>query len=265
MSNIKLIATDMDGTFLKEDGSYDKNRLSRLLPKLKEQGILFTVASGRAMIALEKVFSGFEHDLAFVAENGSFVLHDNKVLFEAKMEKNFYLKLTGLLDDLPDLTGYMLSGRQRAYALETASADYIDFVKDYYENVQRVTDLADIDDDIFKITVNFKEETIHEREAWLNQHLDGATAMTTGFQSLDIVLANVDKSTGLAAMCQKLDINPDQVLAFGDNMNDYQMLKFAGQAIATDNARQEVKAITDQVIGHCNDEAVISYMEGLVE
>ncbi|WP_019772060.1 HAD hydrolase family protein, partial [Streptococcus sobrinus] len=47
MSNIKLIATDMDGTFLKEDGSYDKNRLSRLLPKLKEQGILFTVASGR--------------------------------------------------------------------------------------------------------------------------------------------------------------------------------------------------------------------------
>ena len=66
-------------------------------------------------------------------------------------------------------------------------------------------------------------------------------------------------------MCQKLDINPDQVLAFGDNMNDYQMLKFAGQAIATDNARQEVKAIADQVIGHCNDEAVISYMEGLVE
>ena len=245
MSNIKLIATDMDGTFLKEDGSYDKNRLSRLLPKLKEKGILFTVASGRAMIALEKVFSGFEHDLAFVAENGSFVLHDNQVLFEAKMEKNFYLKLTGLLDDLPDLTGYMLSGCQGAYALETASADYIDFVKDYYENVQRVTDLADIDDDIFKITVNFKEETIHEREAWLNQHLDGATAMTTGFQSLDI--------------------NPDQVLAFGDNMNDYQMLKFAGQAIATDNARQEVKAIADQVIGHCNDEAVISYMEGLVE
>lgn len=89
MSKIKLIATDMDGTFLKGDGSYDRERFSRLLPKLKEQDILFTVASGRAMIALEKVFAGFEQDLAFVAENGSFVLYNDRVLFEAKMESDF--------------------------------------------------------------------------------------------------------------------------------------------------------------------------------
>lgn len=265
MSKIKLIATDMDGTFLKGDGSYDRERFSRLLPKLKEQDILFTVASGRAMIALEKVFAGFEQDLAFVAENGSFVLYNDRVLFEAKMESDFYLKITDLLDSLPDLTGYMLSGRRGAYALETVSDEYINFSKDYYENVQRVSSLADVSDDIFKITVNFTQETIHQREAWLNQHLDGATAMTTGFESLDIVLSNVDKSTGLAAMCQKLGLAPDQVLAFGDNMNDYQMLEFAGQAVATANARQEVKAISNQVIGHCNEESVISYMEGLVE
>ncbi len=265
MSKIKLIATDMDGTFLKEDGSYDRERLRRLLPKLKEKGILFTVASGRAVIALEKVFAGFEHDLAFVAENGSFVLHDHQVLFEAKMGQEFYLKLLTILDGLPDLKGYLLSGRRGAYALETVPDDYIDFVKDYYENVQRVPSLADVYDDIFKITVNFSPETIYEREAWLNQHLDGAVAMTTGFQSLDLVLDHVDKSTGLAAMCQKLGISPDQVLAFGDNMNDYQMLEFAGQAIATANARSEVKEIADQVIGHCNDQVVMSYLEGLVE
>lgn len=175
------------------------------------------------------------------------------------------MKITDLLDSLPDLTGYMLSGRRGAYALETVSDEYINFAKDYYENVQRVSSLADVSDDIFKITVNFTQETIHQREAWLNQHLDGATAMTTGFESLDIVLSNVDKSTGLAAMCQKLGLAPDQVLAFGDNMNDYQMMEFAGQAVATANARQEVKAISNQVIGHCNEESVISYMEGLVE
>ena len=36
---IKLVATDMDGTFLKEDGTYDKDRLANLLPKLAEKGI----------------------------------------------------------------------------------------------------------------------------------------------------------------------------------------------------------------------------------
>lgn len=56
---IKLIATDMDGTFLREDGTYDKERLAALLPKLREKGILFTVSSGRSLLAIDRLFEPF--------------------------------------------------------------------------------------------------------------------------------------------------------------------------------------------------------------
>ena len=51
----------------------------------------------------------------------------------------------------------------------------------------------------------------------------------------------------------------------GDNLNDMEMLTFAGRAVATENARHEIKAVADEVIGHHKDGAVFDYMEGLVD
>lgn len=65
-------------------------------------------------------------------------------------------------------------------------------------------------------------------------------------------------------LCQALGITATEVMAFGDNLNDLQMLEYAGTAIATENARPEIKAVADQVIGDCNQESVMAYLEGLV-
>jgi len=43
------------------------------------------------------------------------------------------------------------------------------------------------------------------------------------------------------------------------------MLEFAGRAVATKNARQEIKEISSEIIGHCDEESVMAYMEGLVD
>ena len=43
------------------------------------------------------------------------------------------------------------------------------------------------------------------------------------------------------------------------------MLEFAGRAVATKNARQEIKEISSEIIGHCDEESVVAYMEGLVD
>ena len=43
-----------------------------------------------------------------------------------------------------------------------------------------------------------------------------------------------------------------------------EMLTFAGHAVATENARDEIKEVADEVIGHHKDGAVFDYMEGLV-
>jgi len=90
------------------------------------------------------------------------------------------------------------------------------------------------------------------------------TAVTTGFDSMDIILKGVDKGFGLYHLCQELGRQASDVVAFGDNLNDMEMLTFAGRAVATENARDEIKVVADEVIGHHKDGAVFDYMEGLV-
>ena len=77
----KLVATDMDGTFLDANGTYDKKRLQKVLAGFKEKGILFVAASGRSLLALEDLFSDFRDQMAFVAENGSALVVDGDLTF----------------------------------------------------------------------------------------------------------------------------------------------------------------------------------------
>ncbi|MBM7643637.1 Cof-type HAD-IIB family hydrolase [Streptococcus loxodontisalivarius] len=260
---IRLVATDMDGTFLRKDGTYDRQRLEKLLTAFGDD-IIFTVASGRALIAVDKLFEGFVDRLAIIAENGGVVQYKGDILFEQVMPKADYLAIVDLLESLGDCAGYLLSGRQGSYAPLDASQDYLDHMERYYENVQRC-DLTEVEDDIFKVTCQFTVETVAAREEWLNSKLDGKTAVTTGFDAMDIIYSDLHKATGLKALAQQLEISPEEMIGFGDNLNDYEMLDFVGTAIATENARQEIKAISNQVIGHCDDEAVMTYLEGLVK
>lgn len=106
---------------------------------------------------------------------------------------------------------------------------------------------------------------MRQGEAWFNQRVDFARAVTTGFKSVDIIDSRVNKRTGLEALCQAFEIDSSEVLAFGDNLNDFEMMGFAGTAIATQNARPEIKNISDEVIGDCDEEVVMTYMERLAK
>lgn len=259
---IKLIATDMDGTFLDHAGAYDKVRFRQILNRLAEKGIRFAVASGRSYLALERLFAEFKDDLIFIAENGSLVVEKEQIHFEAVMAPNLYLSILDHLEESPfAYREVLLSGRRAGYVLDTVSPAYLTFIRQYYENVVQVPDFAGIEDDIFKITANLSEDHVLEGAAWLTREIPGVSAMTTGFQSIDIIREEIDKETGLARLCQDLQIAPSQVIAFGDNLNDYRMLQYAGRAIATANAREEIKAIADSVIGSCETGAVQTYIE----
>ncbi|MCS4488331.1 HAD family hydrolase [Streptococcus sciuri] len=264
---IKLIATDMDGTFLDANGTYDKKRLNTVLKGFKKRGIVFVAASGRSLLSLESLFADFRDQMGFVAENGSALVVGGELTFEKHLTKEQYLEIIQLLLASPYMNGheYLLSGKNGAYVHQDASSDYVNFISNYYKNIQRVDSFEAIDDVIFKLTANFTEETVLEGEKWVTERLSYANAVTTGFQSVDIILDAVTKRTGLEALCTQLGIKRDEVLAFGDNLNDYEMLEFSGTAIATGNARDEIKAISQEVIDSCEKESVMAYMEGILD
>ncbi|MGT2935798.1 Cof-type HAD-IIB family hydrolase [Streptococcus castoreus] len=265
---IKLIATDMDGTFLAEDGTYDRERLATLLPRLAEKEMLFAVSSGRSLLAIDQLFAPFLDQIAIIAENGSVVQYRGDILFADFMTKPQYTEVAQKILANPYYveTGMIFSGQKAAYILKGATEAYIQKMHHYYANVKVIDNLdVIIDDSIFKVSTHFTGETVLAASEWLSQELPYASAVTTGFDSIDIILKEVNKGFGMNHLCQALEINATDTIAFGDNFNDYQMLTFAGKAIATKNARPEIKAISDEVIGHCNDGAVLTYLEGLIQ
>ena len=67
---IKVIASDMDGTFLDDKGSYDKERFHQILDAMAARDMHFVVASSNSMSSLKPMFAETFDRLHFVAENG---------------------------------------------------------------------------------------------------------------------------------------------------------------------------------------------------
>lgn len=255
----------MDGTFLDGEGKFDMERLKRLLISFREKGIYFAVASGRGLLSLEKLFDAVRDEIIFIAENGSVVEFHGEDLYEATMSQEFYLTAFEKLKSSPyvDTSKLLLTGKKGCYVLETVDETYLKFSSHYNENIQKVKSLADITDEIFKFTTNFTPETIEAGEAWVNENVPGVKAMTTGYESIDIVLDYVDKGVAIKALAEKLGLTMDEVMAFGDNLNDLHMMEVVGHPVAPENARPEILDLAETVIGHHKDQSVIAYMEEL--
>ncbi|AXQ78350.1 HAD family hydrolase [Streptococcus chenjunshii] len=261
----KLVVTDMDGTFLNHQGEFSMERLKAVIENFKRKGILFAAASGRSLSNLETTFAEVKNDMAFIAENGTLVSYESAVIFEAAIPKAHYLQALADLRQVPHFNpkNVILSGRQGAYILAQADSAFFDYMSYYYGNLRRVADFEEINDSILKIDTKFPPEHTDISEQLINQQLQDLTAVTTGFGAIDIITKNINKGTAVQKLCERLGVSSQDVLAFGDNLNDYEMLAYAGCAVAPKNARKEIKRLADQIIADHKEFSVMSYIEKL--
>lgn len=264
----KLFATDLDGTFLRPDHSFDRERLRQILDIFKKRGYLFVAASGRSLLSLKSVFEGFEKDMAFLAENGSLVAYQNQMIFEeAPISKEVYLPLIEKIKAGPysGKSQVLLSGKEGGFLLDSVQSDYYDRIIGYYPNSRLVKRFDEVGEEIVKLVVTFSEEELDQANDWLNTTFPEIHSVTTGFDSVDIILNGGNKAVGLSYLCDHFGLTQQDVWAFGDNQNDREMLEFAGHALATANAKAEIKALAEQVIGFCEEDAVLEYIEAYLK
>ncbi|MEX5392949.1 HAD hydrolase family protein, partial [Enterobacter cloacae] len=111
---IKLIAVDMDGTFLNEKKDYDRERFQRQYHALKEKGIKFVVASGNQYYQLISFFPEICHDIAFVAENGALVYDQGQRVHHGEL---ITAQFHNVVDELGKFDGinFVVCGLESAY------------------------------------------------------------------------------------------------------------------------------------------------------
>ena len=84
---IKLVAVDIDGSFLDHERKFNRERFDRVYAELKRRGIHFVVASGDQYYFLKTLFPECGDEISYVADNGAYILHEDEVLFIAKMNE----------------------------------------------------------------------------------------------------------------------------------------------------------------------------------
>ena len=259
---MKLLATDMDGTFLRDDKSYSEE-FNDLYKQMLKQGIQFVIASGNQYEALVCKFDDdIKDDLYYLCENGTKIVYQGKTLYKKALEKQDAQEVLDILKEDQECM-LVVSGDKHAY-ISKSFADKKDFISLFMKNVQFVESYDDIEDDILKFSIasfdDQMEQRIEKIQKQLKPHLK---LVTTGNVWFDIFYKDVNKGTTLTHLLEILKIKPEEAGAFGDQMNDYEMLQVCNYGVAMKNACQELKASADNICESVENDGVYYEMERL--
>lgn len=223
---IKLAASDIDGTLLRNGSREIPAGVFEQIRRLKERGILFAAASGRQYQSLRKLFAPVADDILYLCENGAIVYKEDAVLAKFPMPRRDALALIGQIQGNEDCE-VLISGANTSY-LMPKHEDYLNHIRyDVKNHVTLIEDAAKIPEEIIKVSAYCRSGAAAYDRPMGDPWRDRFHAAVAGEKWLDFTLA--DKGTGIDALCRALHIEPEEVAAFGDNFNDLPMLGRVGQ------------------------------------
>ncbi len=262
--DIRLIAVDMDGTLLDGDGKVPAG-LWDVLPRLAARDVSFVPASGRQLAALRREFGAAADGMTFIAENGAYVVREGvevaSAVFSRDEVERVILRLRALIAQGYDL-GVVLCGKRSAY-IERADAAFRANAEAYYAALETVDDLLAADDDVLKIAVYDFAIAEHSVGPALDDLTDTLRVVVSARHWVDIMQPGVDKGTALRSLQNALGVAPAQTAAFGDYLNDLEMMDAADWSFAMDNAHPEVVARARHRAPSHLDHGVVTTIEAL--
>lgn len=238
---IKLIATDMDGTFLDSSKRFSMEFFD-IFAELRKKGIKFVIASGNQYFRLYQKFLPISNEMYFIGENGSYIAKGAKLISTNTLKKEQVQAVIQLVEKHPELN-MILCGVKSAYCLsEFKHLESV--VRTYYCNYQFVESYDEIDDEIMKIAIYDPSHQIIRYADDIARGLDkGVKATTSGNEWIDIQNEDINKGVAIKLLQKKLNIKPEECMAFGDQMNDYTLLKSVKYSYAMANAVPRIKDI----------------------
>ncbi|CAM3449026.1 Cof-type HAD-IIB family hydrolase [Halomonas lysinitropha] len=252
----RLIVTDLDGTLLGANHDLHPTTVDTLRA-LAGQGHHLAFASGRHFRDMQRFRERLGVPVHVISTNGAY-LHDteHRLVTARHLEASVARELIAL----PRHPEVRLNLFHEEEWLIDAEAPGLLALHAHTGFGYRVADPGELDGEgVGKVLfigdpeeVRQLEETIRARHG---ERLHLTWSMAT---SLEIMAEGVNKGTALTALLERLGLGPEQCLAFGDNLNDTEMLALAGEAHVMANAHPELAGrLPDaQHIGHHDDQAV---------
>ncbi|MDO4492227.1 MAG: HAD family hydrolase [Lachnospiraceae bacterium] len=238
LKDVKLVVSDLDGTLL-DDKKHTPSELPDILEALGRMGIPFVVASGRQLYTLRKQFTelGFGDRILYIGENGGITGSGTEIFTCDGMDKEL---LARMIRKLRRVEGCwpILCGKNSAYFEDDNEAMRYN-TSMYYARNRLVEDLLEClpEDEFCKVAV-FAANDKAEEVAYpaLMEFGDEAAVVVSGKRWVDVMNRGTNKATALQQLCAHMNIDLKNVMAFGDYLNDLEMLELCGHSYAMENS-----------------------------
>lgn len=241
---IKLIASDMDGTLLDSRKRLPRDLFS-VLQSLRERGTDFAVASGRQYASLRRDFEALVPHILFICENGALVMRNDRRLFIDPLAPAC---LPGIIRAARTMTRvYPVLCRADCALIEgSASEAFIAETRRYYPSVAVVDDLMDYTgaDDVCKVAFYDEDDAQTHELPVLQSALSGELAVIlSGEHWVDVMKPGVNKGRAMRALQEQMGLSPAECMAFGDYLNDIELLEAVGESYAMANAHPDLARV----------------------
>lgn len=269
---VEMIAMDLDGTLLMEDHLHISERNKETLLKASREGIRIVIASGRPYVGIQDVLEQLPFADYALTCNGAVVVdvrtgelvHKEGMDYEQWKPVYDILKHHDILFEMyVDGKAYMEKKLFDRYGNDQLSEEFVERLK---------ANLIPMDDgrELFKGKPVEKIASLAadpEGNTTLKEELEAlpGLALTSSIPgNLEINSKTTNKGCGLAALCDKIGIRAEQVMAFGDAGNDLEMLAFAGWSYAMENASPQAKEAARFVTASNKEDGVAVAVEAIL-
>lgn len=260
---LKFIATDLDGTLLDGERSVPEE-IFPLVREMTKRGILFCPASGRQYANLRKLFAPVENDVLFMAENGALIKYRGKPLYLNPIPEELIQDALDAIRAIPEIFP-MLCGSENAY-VENAEEPFHTYAHLSYDNCLKVDSLNDVigKEKICKIAVYDKLGSHNNCIKYLPEKIPLLRTILSGADWCDVSAINANKGDAMRVIKEKFGFKKEECAAFGDHMNDYEMLLECGSAFVTENAYPPLKKLIQNVVPANTEGGVLSKIKEIL-
>ena len=253
---IKIVFFDIDDTLRNVETGYVPASVTRVFSQLREKGIYTAIASGRGIFGVPEEIKALQPDF-YVTLNGSYVIDCKEhVIYEERVPNPLvqdfiaWAKQVGI--------HYGLVGSHQA-ALSTRTEEMSRAIDPIYPNLPVDSDFA-TKHPIYQMWTFETGKTFDALPEALGQEL---RLVRWHPISSDVVLDQQSKAHGVSKVVEKLGLKPENVLTFGDGLNDIELFDYAGLAIAMGNAQDVLKAKADYVTKTLEEDGILHALEEL--
>lgn len=280
----KFVAIDLDGTLLNSYGEVSKDTKEALL-KAKNQGVEIVLSSGRPISSTESLARELGVDNYLISGNGAAVydIKKQKLIMDRFLTKEQVLNIAKLCEENSFFYNVYTEDEVIASSLNYNVLFYhkenlkkIEEKRTHINVVQNIQKYIEESgkDKFLKITVCDESQFIFNSIMKRLKLIDGIDVLETEYMSrkkiksgtedvniqyfyTEVTNKNVNKWSAIEFLLDKLNINKEEVVAIGDNMNDIEMVQNAGLGVVMGNSNPRMKEIADQIVADNNSEGVL--------